>query len=153
MAEERLPERQSEEESISQTDSSLGEEAEIPVLQEVLEKLPAEARRVIARSFSASTMVAGPMPNPILEKLTEEHISDLIETVDKDGDRALEDRKHSRKWLAIILVLVMFPIVGLLGYFAFLEQFDLALEILKLAGMAGGLFLGGIGFARWRQRQ
>ena len=90
------------------------------------------------------------MPNPMLEKLTSEHISSLIEAVDKDGERALEDRKHSRIWQTVIVALLVIPIAILLGYFAFLQQNTLVMEIIKLAAVALGGFGIGLGYGRWR---
>ena len=150
MPEEQLPAVPNEEGSTSQGDSPLEDNAEIPIPSEVLEKLPVEMRGVIAQSFSASAMVSGPMHNPMLEKLTSEHISSLIEAVDKDGDRALEDRKHSRIWQTVIVALLVIPIAILLGYFAFLQQNTLVMEIIKLAAVALGGFGIGLGYGRWR---
>ena len=77
----------------------------------------------------------------------------MIAVEDKDGDRALEDRKHSRKWLAVFMALVIIPVAVLLGYFAFLQQNSLVAEIIKLAAVGLGGFGGGYGFARWRGSQ
>ena len=120
-----------------------------PTSPEDLERFPASMGRIVRHSVSYS----GPLPNPLLEKLTPEHITSLIDTADRNRARALEDRKHSRKWSAIIMALVVIPIGLLLGYFAFLQQNSLVAEIIKLAAVGLGGFGGGYGFARWRGSQ
>lgn len=112
--------------------------------EEALVSLPVSLQRV----FSAT--VSGPLRNPLLDKLTADHISSLISAADKDRDRALEDRRNARKWHAIILAMLVIPIALLLGYFAFLQQNSLVAEIVKLAAVGLGGFGGGYGFARWR---
>lgn len=112
--------------------------------EEALVSLPVSLRRMFAAT------VSGPLRNPLLDKLTAEHISSLISAADKDRDRALEDRRNARKWQAITLAMLVIPIALLLGYFAFLQQNSLVAEIIKLAAVGLGGFGGGYGFARWR---
>ena len=106
--------------------------------------LPVSLRRM----FSAT--LSGPLRNPLLDKLTAEHISSLISAADKDRDRALEDRRNARKWQSVISILIIIVVALLLGYFAFLQQNSLVAEIIKLAAVGLGGFGGGYGFARWR---
>ncbi len=112
--------------------------------EEALVSLPVSLRRM----FSAT--LSGPLRNPLLDKLTAEHISSLISAADKDRDRALEDRRNARKWQSVISILIIIVVALLLGYFAFLQQNSLVAEIIKLAAVGLGGFGGGYGFARWR---
>lgn len=66
------------------------------LLSEIVEKLPDHLQRVIQHSVSATVM--GNFPNPIVDKLTPEHISVIIAADEREGDRILEDRRHARKW-------------------------------------------------------
>lgn len=113
-----------------------------------LEKFPPSMSRMM---FSA--YYSGQLANPLLDKLTTEHIAALIDSAERRDDRELEDRKHSRKWRTIILALLVIPSGGLLAYFAFLEQNALVAEVIKLAAVGLGGFGGGYGFARWRHSQ
>lgn len=155
MPEEQSPVTPEEERAITPQEAVPAEVDDIPIPQEVLERLPAGARQRLIQSFTSATTIYGPPRNPLLDKLNADHISSLISAADKDRDRALEDRKHSRKWLAVLVALIFIPIALLLGYFAFLQQNTLVLEIIKLVAVGAGGFFGGYGygFARWRGRR
>ena len=146
MPEEQQPAAPEEETALTRPDAAPGEGADS---EEVPLRFPVSVERV----FSAA--LSGPLRNPLLDKLNAEHISSLISAADKDRDRALEDRKHSRKWLAVLVALIFIPIALLLGYFAFLQQNSLVIEIIKLVAVGAGGFFGGYGygFARWRGRR
>lgn len=118
---------------------------------EIVEKLPAHLQRVIQHSISATVM--GNFPNPIVDKLTAEHISAMIAADEREGVRVLEDQKHARNWQSVIAVLIIIAVSLLLGYFGFLQQNSLVAEIIKLAAVGLGGFGGGYGFAQWRRRR
>lgn len=125
--------------------------SEDPLPAEIVGKLPAHLQRVIQHSISATVM--GNFPNPIVDKLTAEHISSMIAADEREGVRILEDQKHARNWQSIIAVLIIIAVSVLLGYFGFLQQNSLVAEIIKLAAVGLGGFGGGYGFARWRGRR
>ena len=125
--------------------------SESPLPAEIVGKLPAHLQRVIQHSISATVM--GNFPNPIVDKLTAEHISSMIAADEREGVRILEDQKHARNWQSIIAVLIIIAVSVLLGYFGFLQQNSLVAEIIKLAAVGLGGFGGGYGFARWRGRR
>lgn len=125
--------------------------SEDPLPSEIVGKLPAHLQRVIQHSISATVM--GNFPNPIVDKLTAEHISSMIAADEREGVRILEDQKHARNWQSIIAVLIIIAVSVLLGYFGFLQQNSLVAEIIKLAAVGLGGFGGGYGFARWRGRR
>lgn len=148
MPEDHPPAIPEEERSLAPQGPAPADGSESPIPPEILERFPAEARRLIQSSFSAT--IHGSPRNPLLDKLNAEHIASLISAADKDRDRALEDRRNARKWQAVILALLVLPIALLLGYFGFLQQNSLVAEIIKLAAVGLGGFGGGYGFARWR---
>ena len=151
MPEEQHPAIPEEERSLAPQEPAPADVSEAPIPPEILARLPVEVRRLIQSSFS--TTIYGSPRNPLLDKLNADHIASLISAADKDRDRALEDRKHSRKWLAVLVALIFIPIALLLGYFGFLQQNSLVAEIIKLAAVGLGGFGGGYGFARWRGRR
>ena len=71
----------------------------------------------------------------------------------KEREREIADRRNARKWQAVIAAILVFSIVFLLGYFTYLQQIDLVLEVATLAAIGLGGFGGGYGFARWRGRR
>ena len=72
---------------------------------------------------------------------------------EKERERAIADRRNARKWQAVIAALLVFSLVFLLGYFAYLQQIDLVIEVATLAAVGLGGFGGGYGFANWRGRR
>ena len=72
---------------------------------------------------------------------------------EKERARVIADRQNARKWRAVIVAVLVLSIVSLLGYFAYLQQISLVLEVFTLAAVGLGGFGGGYGFARWRGRR
>lgn len=68
-----------------------------PIPPEILAKLPAQTRKEVLEVFSGSLSYTGPTRNPVLDKLTTQHISDLIGLAYKDRELGLEDHKDSRR--------------------------------------------------------
>ena len=87
--------------------------SEDPLPSEIVGKLPAHLQRVIQHSISATVM--GNFPNPIVDKLTAEHISSMIAADEREGVRILEDQKHARNWQSIIAVLIIIAVSVSLG--------------------------------------
>jgi hypothetical protein len=67
-----------------------GGTAQIPT--EILEKLPESDRQRVQEFFSAA-MWAAPVGNPMLAKITPEHISDMIALASRSGDLTLQIEK------------------------------------------------------------
>ena len=129
-------------------DSSVGETS--PVSPEILEKLPPEARKKVMEFFAAG-MYSGPAPNPVLAKITPQHITDLISLASKDSDHALEDTKHSRRLALYALTIVLISVLVVVLVLAFRNQNDLLIEVFKLLAVGLGGFGGGYGWARFRR--
>lgn len=70
---------------------------QVPLTPEVLEKLPPHARRQVD-AFFASMMSVGPVPNPIAQKVTPEHIGQLIQGRNKETELHFADRRDSRRF-------------------------------------------------------
>ena len=103
------------------------------------ERLPREVKEVMEFALS-STQRIGPMPNPIIEKITEKHIDAVLETSEKSSERSFLDAKESRRFsLAYTLIAaVLFVFLTI-----FIGERNMALyeEIIKLTIV----FLGGFG--------
>ena len=115
----------------------------IPVLgvpSEIMEKLPPNVQQQIT-SLLISQQRYGSAPNPLVSKITPEHIDKLIDSSEKDSVREHENRGHDR--LAHAFYVVLF-----LGVFVFLVWFmidknkDLLTELIRyLLAFAGGFGL------------
>ena len=69
-----------------------GEEAEegLPIPPEVLDNMPPEMRSEVTRAFSSITQVAAPIFNPVLQRVTSDHLTQIINNVDTQSDREAE---------------------------------------------------------------
>ena len=111
--------------------------------QEIIESLP-EEHRVSLRAMFSSLSFSGKPPSPILEKVTEEHITELIDGSKKHDERQYKFAASGRKYnLTYILIFV--------GVFVFLTLFfgrsneSLYIEITKAIAFLAGGFAGGLG--------
>jgi hypothetical protein len=122
------------------TKIDIGEEI-IP--EEILESIPAENRgkvvSIIKQSIFSGVMRRG---NPISEKITEEHISKLIEKSDNQDLRDREERKSQRNYNLIIIIIVLLFLVFLIVYLK--EDKELLYKII----IAIISFVGGFGVGR-----
>ena len=120
-----------------------------PEASETLEKVPESGRLPVEQFFGAAMSIG----NPILQKITSEHISDLISLNKDDSQRRYADRREARRILAVVGVVFLLVLVGFAVLLVVRDQRELLLELLK----AAVLFLGGLG-AGWglqsfRQRE
>ena len=105
---------------------------------EVLQNLPEDVRKVMQIGFSMQRF--GAMPSPLAEKINPEHITKMLDIIEKDGDRAYQDNSSSRNFtLVYVLIFVAFFIF--LTIFLVDKDKDLYQEIIKLIFA----FIGGAG--------
>ena len=112
-------------------ENGYSESADSVLPSEVLEKLPPEQRTRVQQFFAAGMQLTGPA-NPIANKVTASHISDIISLSRQELDHDYNDRKHSRLVIAVSLGSFLVIIVIFGGFLAFLRQNDLLLEMLKV---------------------
>ncbi|MBC6406722.1 MAG: hypothetical protein GDA40_00790 [Rhodobacteraceae bacterium] len=116
-----------------------------------LEKLPEPERRFISRFMAVSSR--GPRPNPILEKIEPEHITQMIQGHEKESERRHKERKEKRKDIFLYVILSPFVLCGLAWFFIYLLQdralfWQIATHLFTL--VAGGL--GGWGVRAHQNR-
>jgi len=141
-------------ESNESSDSNRKEEKEggdLENITEELENLPPEIKRVMQATLSMQR-ISMPLTSSIQEKINEEHISIILESVEKDSERVFKDTQEARKYSVIYIFIVLL-------FFSFLTVFlvnkDVAVyqEILKLLIIFGGGFGSGIGFKGYMDRK
>jgi len=111
--------------------NSLPEEVE-----EVLEKLPPEARQIVS-SMSVSGSI--PVFSPVQKKITEEHITKVLEIADNDGERELKlfQSAELTKRLGIGAVILIIAII--LVYSGITKETFLSQQIINIVvGAFGG---------------
>ncbi len=125
------------------SNDALNSEGIIP--NEVLESIPEEDRGRVS-SIIKQTMVSGVMRrgNPIADKITTEHITQLISKSDELDKRDREERKGERKY-NLLLILIGLIFVGFLIIFL---QSNENLLIKIVIGIIS--FIGGFGFGQSR---
>jgi hypothetical protein len=118
-----------------------------PDKPEIIENLPPEIKRVMEFGLSMQR-VSGPMPNPLLNKITPAHITTILDASDKEDQRNREERKgernHDYRILVTVFVFALLVIGGLL-YFNHPE-----LVKFLITGAFG--FAGGYGVGKYQKR-
>ena len=119
---------------------------------EILESLPPEQQEQVAQFIGSHTsMTVGPAVNPIAEKVTAQHITDVIGLSGRRLDREFEDRKHSRMVFVLFAAFAVAILVGFSIFLAVQGMTDLLQEVIKGLVIFGGGFGAGYGFSAFRR--
>ena len=110
---------------------------------EILDSIPEEERGKVA-SVIKQTMISGVMKrnNPIAEKITSDHISQLINKSDEQDLRDRKERNSERNY-NLVLLIVGLVFVGFL--IVFLQANEELLINIVIAIIS---FIGGLGFGK-----
>ena len=133
------------------TDTSLTEPVPESERQEASEQEMSEAPQQFIEQFEQVIAGAiGPARDPVLEKLTEDHITTLIENDSKNDGRIFEDSKADRRYrMAYILIgLLSF---GLLTAYMMPIDKELYKQVIQLLIAVGGGFGAGYGYRRLQE--
>jgi hypothetical protein len=129
-----------------------------PDLQSALEKLSRDKPDSVTEIVSM--MGVGPVGNPLHRKMTESHITQVLDLASKHDEREYnlhraaqeqdaEDGKSSRRYVFATFVIVAM-LVGFI-LILFKDKPDVLIPILTgFGGLVGG-FLGGFGYGRSRE--
>jgi len=123
-------------------------ESEHFIPDEILEAIPEEDRGKVA-AIIRQTMISGVMrrSNPIADKITSDHITQLISKSDEQDIRDRTERKGERNY-NLILIIISLVFVGFLIIFLQSNE-DLLIKI--VIGIIS--FLGGFGFGQSRKKK
>jgi hypothetical protein len=115
------------------------------IIEKALESAPPGIKEQIMTIFAAERW--GPFPNPLIAKLTPEHITKLIDCAEEESKRS-HSRHRIGRWQALIyfglcLGFIVFLIVFLQNKEALLK--DILIAILAFLG-GGGVALGLMSF-------
>ncbi|ARV60813.1 hypothetical protein BZZ01_21285 [Nostocales cyanobacterium HT-58-2] len=119
---------------------------------EIEELLPPQLRRVVQATLSMQRISSSPFVSPIQEKINEQHISRILDIVEKDDERAFYDTQSARKYTLITIVIFLLFFGGLT---VFLVSKNVALyqDILKIIIIFGGGFGSGFGYKGYLDRK
>jgi hypothetical protein len=130
----------------AQTDDSMQiEDSELP------SDMPKPVRRVITQ-FMGEMRRSGPASSPLVEKLTSEHIDQLIEITNEDSRLEYRDAQQRRKYSVAYFLIGSALFVFLVIYLSGSNPDLLEALIGYLIAFLGGLG-GGYGIKSWRDRR
>ncbi|WP_013325317.1 hypothetical protein [Gloeothece verrucosa] len=126
------------------------EDTDLEEITTEIENLPAPIKRVVQGTLSMQR-ISSPF-SPLQNKITESHITKILEITEKDDERAFLDTKEERKYnfwyFVFILAFLVFITVFLVN-----KDITLYQEILKIIIIFGGGFGSGIGFKGYLDRK
>lgn len=95
---------------------------------------------------------SSPLVSPISEKINQQHITQILDIIEKDDERAFVHTRSARRYFLITLVIVLVFFGGLT---VFLVNKDVALyqELLKIIVIFGGGFGSGFGYKEYLDRR
>jgi hypothetical protein len=127
------------------------ESGDLEKLAEELDSLPPEIKREI-KTFLSMSRFSATSSSPILDKINQQHITKILESVDKDSERAFVDAQQARKYNLISICIFVAVFVFLT---VFLVNKDVAVyqDILKILIIFGGGFGSGLGFKIYLDRK
>lgn len=120
-------------------------------VNDAIKDLPDDKKRIVQRTISLSMQGVMPMANPIIDKITPEHIQILITNADEEAKREDADKKDIRRYNLIITFIVLVFLAILLVVFK--DNLDGISKIINpiigaVLGFAGGY---GYGFNKGKQ--
>jgi hypothetical protein len=129
-------------ENSEETKSSDIQHPKEQVLPKVLEGLPSDTMREIR---SVMSMSMGRMSHPIVEKLTPEHITTILQHGNEQDGRDFQSAGYIRRYFFLTLVLFVVLFVFLTVYFVGQGKVDLYFKVLSYFGTFVAGLLGGFG--------
>lgn len=138
----------SQDESTKENSTEDSSNSDDIIPDEILDAIPEEDRGKVA-SIIKQTMVSGVMrrSNPIADKITSEHITQIISRSDDQDKRDRSERKGERNYNLILIILGL-VFVGFLIVFLQSNE-DLLIKI--VIGIIS--FIGGFGFGKSRKEK
>ena len=134
-AKKAIEKKIADDKSVSEDDDR---KIDIPVIpREFIENLPPETREKFIRM--SMFMASGPVPHPLFEKFTPEHISKIIDVAEKDNERNFQNDQSTRKWNFAWLILIVVSIFAAVLIFLRWEKPEYIAPIITaiIAGIGG----------------
>lgn len=124
----------------SENDKEKENESVIP--EEILKALPEKDRKEI---MSSITQISGVFPrqNPLLKKITSDHITAIIQNANEEDKRDREERSSERKHNYTVLLTAIIAVLLTCGLFIYAQQLEFLKYIIgAIFGFAGGFGIG-----------
>ena len=127
---------------VENCDNENEKDGEPVIPEELLNEIPPNQRKEFIQSF---TRISGvfQQPNPLLKKITSDHITDLIKNHHEADQRDREERQGERNYNFKILITVLLTILILCGGFIYAKQEEFLKYIIgAIIGFGGGFGVG-----------
>ena len=143
MSEDRVDSETNAELQPIQSGNDLEQEDEFPIPSELLEGMPPEGRRAFTQAFSSITQFAGPVFNPVLRRITSEHITQVLNSSEAQSNREAEAERSNRRFQFGYFVIGLAALLFLLVFFTLREQYHLLAAVVTGAmGFGSGFGIG-----------
>lgn len=109
---------------------------------EVLERIPQRERKEFIQTITKVAGIFSPQ-NPLIKKITPDHISTLLQNADDCDKRDRDERQNERNYNFKIMVTVLFTAVLVCALFIWTAQIDLLKFFIgAIFGFGGGFGVG-----------
>lgn len=116
---------------------------ELSIPEEFLDSMPAEERNQFVQLISSITQFGGPVFNPVLRRITSDHITQLIGNDEARSRREAEAEKSGRRYQFTYFIITIAVVLFLVVFFTFQQRTDLITAVLTgIAGLGAGFGLG-----------
>ena len=97
----------------------------------------------MTQAFSSTTQVAGPIFNPIVHRVTSDHITQVINNTEAQSSRDAEAAKSNRRYQFVYFIVALAALLFLLVFFTVREQYELLAAVVTGAmGFGSGFGVG-----------
>ena len=130
-------------------DGGLTPDGERP--EDILDKLPSRAQRDFLQMFASMTSTRMSVGNSVMDRLTDEHISEILSIRREETQLEYRDKSHLRMILTGFAVFVVLVAVGFSVFLADREMDALLIDLFTKVIIALGGFGAGWGASRFRR--
>ena len=121
------------------------------IAREVAPGAPSESQSQVIEQFSSLSMIAGPVVNPVMQKITPDHISKTLEMRQEQERADNKFRDSNGNFVAFYVILAALLIVGATYWFSE-DNPDLYKAILTHAAALAAGITGGWGWANIKRK-
>lgn len=100
-------------------------------------------RNLVANFITRFTSVSVPRSNPLHQRITSEHIGQIIDKSERDSERAHTSEASERRYRFLYFLIGLVAAIALLVFFSVTNEREMLTNVLiALLGFAGGFGLG-----------
>lgn len=138
LEQEELLENQNSDQEAEEKDYSA---SDLAIPQEILDQLPPREREKVASSLSIMMAMGNRQSSPISKQITSEHITQIINSSEKENEREFEKSKISENTKRLGMGAILCLVIIVFVYAGLTKDKDLSERVI-IAGISG---IGGFG--------